>query len=89
MKSIRYITYFQERIVVTSNNITYSYKQLLYASKNIASKKLNDKNDLGEAQNVSLAPLSFEYFSIQRGICSARVKTRLVDENNQKTYAHL
>ena len=62
---------FKGRKALISNGNSYSYEQLLKASKNVASNLLSGKTDLNEARITFLVPPSFEYVAVQWGIWSA------------------
>ncbi len=62
---------FAGRKALISNGNSYSYEQLLTASKNVASNLLSGKTDLKEERITFLVPPSFEYTAVQWGIWSA------------------
>ncbi|MFH6603116.1 acyl-CoA synthetase [Maribacter algicola] len=62
---------FKNRTAVVSNGASYSYGQLLEASRNVAANLLDGKDDLNEARITFLVPPSFEYTAVQWGIWAA------------------
>ena len=60
-----------ERIAISDNNRSYTYRQLLEASEKIALALLEDKKDLDEARIAFIVAPSFEYVCIQWGIWRA------------------
>ena len=62
---------FKERSAIKNNNTSYTYKELLETSKNIALNLLDGEKDLNEARVAFLIPASFDYVSIQWGIWRA------------------
>lgn len=60
-----------ERIAIKSNNLNYTYRQLLDASEKIALTLLNGEKDLEETRIAFIVEPSFEYVSIQWGIWRA------------------
>ncbi|WP_299556225.1 acyl-CoA synthetase [Seonamhaeicola sp.] len=64
-------TTFKNRAAVKSNGQTYTYSQLLEASKNVALTLLNGQKDLEGARIAFLVPSGFEYVCIQWGIWRA------------------
>lgn len=59
---------FKDRISLVSNGRSYSYEQLLKASRNVAANLLKGKPDLMEARITFLVPPSFEYTAVQWGV---------------------
>ncbi len=60
-----------ERKAVISEGVSYTYQQLLDASKAIAHSLLNGKQNLQEARIAFLVPSGFSYVAIQWGIWRA------------------
>ena len=60
-----------DRIAVSDNNQSYTYRQLLEASEKITIALLEDKKDLNEARIAFIVAPSFEYVCIQWGIWRA------------------
>lgn len=64
-------SHFSSRIAVKNNNKSYTYQQLLDASKMVALDLLDGKKDLNEARIAFIVQPSFEYVSLQWGIWRA------------------
>ena len=62
---------YGERIAIIHNNRSYTYKDLVIASNNLALSLLSEKNDLEEERIGFLIPPSFDYVSLQWGIWKA------------------
>jgi malonyl-CoA/methylmalonyl-CoA synthetase len=62
---------YTERTAVKSENINYTYSDLLIASERIALDLLAGQNDLQETRVAFIVPPGFEYVSIQWGIWRA------------------
>ncbi len=62
---------YLERKAVISEGVSYTYQQLLDASKDIAHALLNGDQDLQEARIAFLVPAGFSYVAIQWGIWRA------------------
>ena len=60
-----------DRIAISDNNQSYTYRQLLDASQKIAIALLEDRKDLNEARIAFIVAPSFEYACIQWGIWRA------------------
>ena len=60
-----------ERIAIIDENGKYTYKDLLTASRNVASLLLSKKTDLGEARIAMMVPSGFHYVASQWGIWMA------------------
>ena len=59
---------YGERIAIVYNNKSYTYKDLVDASNNIAQSLLSETNDLEEERIGFLIPPSFDYVCLQWGI---------------------
>ena len=62
---------YGERIAIVYNNKSYTYKDLVDASNNIAQSLLSETNDLEEERIGFLIPPSFDYVCLQWGIWKA------------------
>jgi malonyl-CoA/methylmalonyl-CoA synthetase len=62
---------FKERLAIKTKDSSYTYNQLLEASKNIGLTLLKGDKDLNGARIAFLIPSSFEYVCIQWGIWRA------------------
>ena len=62
---------YPDRIAISDNNQSYTYRQLLDTSQKIAKDLLKDKKDLNEARIAFIVAPSFEYACIQWGIWRA------------------
>ena len=62
---------FKDRTALVSNGKSFTYADLLEASKRVAAHLLGSRSDLDEARIAFLVPPSFEYTAIQWGIWSA------------------
>jgi len=60
-----------ERPAIIDQNGTHSYRDLLFASRNVASCLLGDTHDLEEAPVAFMVPAGFEYAAVQWGIWQA------------------
>ena len=71
IKLIERATLFNNRTAIICKGKSYTYGQLLEASKNVAFALLNGKKDLNGARIAYLVPSGFEYVCIQWGIWRA------------------
>ena len=62
---------FRDRTAIVADRASFSYSQLLRASKNVAANLLNNTANLNEARISFLIPPSFEYTAILWGIGAA------------------
>lgn len=62
---------YSDRIAIKSNGQSYSYRELLSSSADVAGHLLGDRKDLEEARIAFLVTPGFEYVALQWGIWSA------------------
>ena len=64
LKLFRNAEGYGERLAIVHNNETYTYKDLVVASNNLALSLLSEKDDLQEERIGFLIPPSFDYISL-------------------------